>query len=204
MLLRTTILAGAAVALVSLAGCDQSPTTKPAATPPQSAMPTPAPSVPATPPAPTSSATNTVSGSGFGAMKFGMKVEDAERALGVTLKKDTYAESESCRYFTPVGSFEGLSFMTSDGVVVRLDVIRESKIATDKGAKIGDSEQSVLDLYKGNITVQPHKYTGPEGHYLVVTGADGKAQIVFETDGKVVTMYRAGQEPQVQYVEGCS
>lgn len=203
MLLRTTILAASAAILVGLTGCDQSPTTTPTATPPKSALPTPAPSVP-TPPPPAPAASNTVSGSGFGGVKFGMKVEDAEKALGVTLKKDTYAESESCRYFTPVGSFEGLSFMTSDGIVVRLDVIRTSSIATDKGAKIGDSEQSVLDLYKGNITVQPHKYTGPEGHYLVVAGADGKAQIVFETDGKVVTMYRAGQEPQVQYVEGCS
>jgi hypothetical protein len=31
----------------------------------------------------------------------------------------------------------------------------------------------------------------------------GKVRLIFETDGKVVTSYRAGHEPEVEYVEGC-
>ena len=48
---------------------------------------------------------------------------------------------------------------------------------------------------EGFHTVTPH---------LVVKGGDGKVQLVFETDGSKVVSYRAGVEPQVQYVEGCS
>jgi hypothetical protein len=178
VVLQTLCVGVLAAAIVTLAGCGPS---------------TDAPSPSA----------RTVSGTGFGPVKFGMKVEDAEKALGVKLAKDTYAEDESCRYFTPVNALDGLSFMTSNGIVVRLDV-HKGDIATDTGAKIGDSETSVLDLYKGHVRVEPHKYTGPEGHYLVVTGSDGKAQMVFETDGTKVTTYRAGREPEVQFVEGCA
>jgi hypothetical protein len=146
----------------------------------------------------------TVTGDGFGALRFGMKVAEAEAALGHKLTPFNAADEETCRYYRPEGALPGLSFMTADGVVVRLDVQDTQEIKTDAGAKIGDAESHVLDLYKGRVEVQPHKYTGPEGHYLVVKGGDGKVQLVFETDGAKVLNYRAGVEPQVQYVEGCS
>jgi len=145
-----------------------------------------------------------VSSDGFGPVRFGMKVEEAEKALQVKLEQDNYTDSDECRYFKPVRGYRGLAFMTAKGVIVRLDVDEGQDIETDRGAKIGDSEQRVLALYKGRIRVEPHHYTGPEGHYLVVTGNDGKVQLVFETDGAKVVNYRAGREPQVQYVEGCS
>lgn len=146
-----------------------------------------------------------VSGDGFGAVRFGMKIAEAEAALGVKLKNDPAAnESDACRYYAPVDTFSGLLFMAASGVIVRLDVQETKDIITDKGAKIGDSEQHVLDLYKGRVRVEEHAYLGPEGHYLIVTGGDGKAQLVFDTDGKTVVSYRAGVEPQVQYIEGCS
>jgi hypothetical protein len=53
--------------------------------------------------------------------------------------------------------------------------------------------------------VEPHKYT--DGPYLVQppAAATGSAyRIVFETDGRRVTRYRAGMRPQVEYVEGCA
>lgn len=146
-----------------------------------------------------------VSGDGFGAVRFGMKIAEAEAALGHKLKAEGAAnESEFCRYYMPEGAYPGLAFMTAKGEIVRLDVQETKDIVTDRGAKIGDSEQHVLELYKGRVRVEEHEYTGPEGHYLVVTGGDGKVQLVFETDGKVVVSYRAGVEPQVEYVEGCS
>ena len=64
---------------------------------------------------------------------------------------------------------------------------------------------SVLAVYRGRVQVQPHKYTGPEGHYLVVTHPrDTLFLIIFETDGRHVTRFRAGRKPAVQYVEGCA
>lgn len=144
-----------------------------------------------------------VSGDGFAGVKFGMKVADAERALGHRLKSLGEAEG-NCSYVEPEGAYKGLAFMVLDGVIARLDVQETSDIATDAGAKIGDSEQHVLELYKGRTRVEPHHYTGPQGHYVLVLGSDGKAQIVFETDAGKVVSYRAGRQPEVEWVEGCS
>lgn len=146
-----------------------------------------------------------VHGDGYGALRFGMKLDEAEQALGHKLVPFVAGAGEdpACRYYK-TDAVANLAFMTADGVVVRLDVQPGSALPTDTGAKIGDSEARVLELYKGRVEVQPHKYKGPEGHYLVVKGGDGKVQLVFETDGSKVVSYRAGVEPQVQYVEGCS
>jgi hypothetical protein len=41
---------------------------------------------------------------------------------------------------------------------------------------------------------------------MIVKGDSASAgkEIVFETDGKRVTMFRAGRLPEVEWVEGCS
>ena len=55
------------------------------------------------------------------------------------------------------------------------------------------------------IRVEPHAYTGPEGHYLVYLAPVVRMfAVVFETDGTRVTTYRAGRQPEVMYVEGCA
>ena len=76
--------------------------------------------------------------------------------------------------------------------------------ATAEGARVGDSEARIRSLYVGRLSMQPHKYA--EGRYLIVTPrepADSAYRIVFETDGRVVTKYRAGRLPEVQWVERC-
>lgn len=158
------------------------------------------PAAPATTP---TSGARTVSGEGYGPVKFGMTRDEAAKLLGVELRKEANSESEECSYAAPLDAIPGINFMLAKDVVVRVDVSK-GDTTTAEGAKIGDTEAHVLELYKGRSEVQPHKYTGPEGHYVVVKGADGNVNMVFETDGKVVLRYRAGQDPQVQYVEGCS
>lgn len=144
-----------------------------------------------------------VTGEGFAGVKFGMTVTQAEAALGQKLKSIGEGEG-NCSYVEPDGANKGVLFMVIDGAIARLDVQETDKIVTDTGAKIGDSESHVLDLYKGRTRVEEHKYTGPEGHYVLVLGGDGKAQIVFEADGGKVVNYRAGRQPEVEWVEGCS
>jgi hypothetical protein len=144
-----------------------------------------------------------VTGEGFAGVTFGMTVAQAEAALEQKLKSIGEGEG-NCSYVEPDGANKGILFMVIDGTVARLDVQETSAIVTDTGAKIGDSEQHVLDLYKGRTRVEEHKYTGPEGHYVLVLGPDGKAQIVFETDGGKVVSYRAGRQPEVEWIEGCS
>ncbi len=94
--------------------------------------------------------------------------------------------------------------MTESDTLVRIDV-RDSTAATREGARVGDSEARIKSLYGSAVRVEPHKYTGPMGHYLIVTPAgDTTRLIVFETDGQRVTTFRVGKRPQVEYVEGCS
>jgi hypothetical protein len=151
----------------------------------------------------------TVSQDGFGSVKLEMTVGEAERVLGVHLEKDNYNDFEECRYYTPVQGYRGLSFMTSLGKIVRIDIEGSTDpkkpvlIATKEGAKTGDTEARVLALYKGRIKVGPHFYGGYPSHYFRVYDNVGKVRLIFETDGKVITSFRAGHEPEVEYVEGC-
>ena len=90
----------------------------------------------------------------------------------------------------------------------RANVEEGSAIATVSGIHVGATEAEVKAVYSGrggSYTVQPHPYTGPEGHYLVYD-ADGKGgkPLIFETDGKKVTSFRAGEENAVQAIEGCA
>jgi hypothetical protein len=94
-------------------------------------------------------------------------------------------------------------FMLAHDTVVRIDVDSAS-VATAWGDRVGDAESAVLTRHRGRIRVEPHKYTGPEGHYLVVTAPDSVHRLIFETDGQRVTRFRAGRRPYVDWVEGCA
>jgi len=94
--------------------------------------------------------------------------------------------------------------MVVDDTIVRIDV-DSLPVATHWGDRVGDSEAAVLARHAGQVRVEPHKYTGPEGHYLIVTSQDDTLhRLVFETDGQRVTSYRAGLRPYVDWVERCS
>lgn len=111
-------------------------------------------------------------------------------------------DSTACTYAKTNGLPPGVMVMLEGGKIVRVEV-RRGTIATSTGARIGDSEDRIKTLYSGQVTVSPHKYT-PAGHYLTVAPSSSADRIIFETDGKRVVNYRAGQRPQVEYVEGCS
>ena len=89
------------------------------------------------------------------------------------------------------------------GKVARIDIDTGS-VTTEDGVKIGDTEDRVKSVYGDELHVQPHKYI-EGGHYMIVKGDSASAgkEIVFETDGKRVTMFRAGRLPEVEWVEGC-
>jgi hypothetical protein len=135
-----------------------------------------------------------------GPVRVGMTAADARRVLG--LPGDS-TNNDGCSYLEGVaGTALHANVMLTSDTVVRFDVL-DSAIATAEGARVGDTEDQIRKLYAGRVTVQPHKYV-PNGHYLVVTApGDTADRIVFETDGKVVTKYRAGRTPEVELVEGC-
>ena len=141
---------------------------------------------------------------GLGPIQIGMTLADAVN-MGIlnenpNLKKD-------CDFVYPAigaGVPDNVGVMVVKGKIARIDVDTGS-VTTEDGAKIGDTEEKLRSIYNGDLQVEPHKYV-PGGHYMIVMGdsaSAGKA-IVFETNGKTVTNFRAGRLPEVKWVEGCS
>ena len=147
----------------------------------------------------------TVSPAGYGPVHSGMTLAQATQVGGRAFGEPQMG-SEECDYFLFAGdSVQGSAhFMVVNGQIARVDV-NDSTISTVEGARIGDTEQRIMELYPNRVTVQPHKYS--DGHYLVITPsspADSGFRIIFETDSQRVTTYRAGRMPEVEYIEGCS
>lgn len=146
-----------------------------------------------------------VSVHGIGPIRAGMTLDEARAAAGRPLEPLGMTEDpDACHYARLGGAPAGVSFMIEHGRVARVEV-DSAGVRTAAGAGVGDTEQRVEQLYDGRVAVTPHKYTS--GHYLTVSPsapADSVYRIVFETDGRVVTQYRAGIRPAVEYVEGCS
>lgn len=141
---------------------------------------------------------------GLGQIQIGMTLDDA---VNMGLLNENPNMNTKCDFVFPAvgaGIPDGVSAMVVKGKVVRIDV-DTGAVTTEDGAKIGDTEERVKNIYGEELKVEPHKII-PEGHYLVVLGdstSAGKA-LVFETDGKHVTSFRAGRLPEVKWVEGCS
>jgi hypothetical protein len=141
---------------------------------------------------------------GLGPIQVGMTLADA---VNMGILNENPNMKKDCDFVFPAvgaGVPDNVGVRIVRGKVARIDVDTGS-VTTEDGAKIGDTEEKIRSIYNGDLQVEPHKYvTG--GHYMIVMGdsaSAGKA-IVFETNGKVVTNFRAGRLPEVKWVEGCS
>ena len=170
-------------------------------TPPPATQP-PAPSVPtATPDGSLGMATFV----GYGDIKFGTLAADMGKAWGGELKDAGKDYNANCYFMTPiwVTTPAEFNFMISDGRFARVGT-ESAKYAAPGGGKVGMREAQLQALYNNGLQASPHKYT--DGKYLSIA-ASGVAptKLVFETDANgVVTEWRVGLLPEVDYVEGCS
>ena len=138
---------------------------------------------------------------GFGPVDAGMRLSEVATVLGVPTTAG--GRDEACTIIQSVALPAGVSFMVVNDVVARVQV-DSGTVVTEEGVGIGTSEAQVKAMYGGRVTATPHKYTA--GRYLTVRSAapaDSGFRLLFETDGKQVTRYRAGRMPEVQWVEGC-
>jgi len=140
---------------------------------------------------------------GLGQLQVGMTLTEAVNMGLVNERPDM---KPACDFVFPAvgaGIPFGVNVMVVKGKIARIDV-DTGTVTTEDGVKIGDTEDRVKSVYGDELQIQPHKYI-EGGHYMTVKGdsaSAGKA-IVFETDGKRVTMFRAGRIPEVEWVEGC-
>jgi hypothetical protein len=140
-----------------------------------------------------------ISAAGFGPVKTGMTRVQVGKALGAKMFSLDGDPPSGCKYYKARRGFPGLSFMINEGSMARVDTTSWA-YRTAEGARVGDTEARIKQLYRGRVTVEPHKYI--DGNYLIV--GSKKSAIIFETDGKKVLMIRAGRYPEVEWVEGCS
>lgn len=152
---------------------------------------------------------------GIGPVKIGMSLEEASAAVGraVTVEENSLLEDKesTCGFADVEGGPTGLSFMvlrdnpSAEWKIYRVDVFDTSRIATGGGIRNGSTEDEVKQVYGDKLKVEPHEYTGPVGHYLVldVDGVGGY-MLLFETDGTKVLQFRSGNDEAVRAPEGCA
>ena len=139
---------------------------------------------------------------GLGQIQIGMNLDDA---VNMGLLNENPNMNPQCDFVYPaVGSgLPDVGVMVVRGKIARIDV-DTGAVTTEDGVKIGDSEDKVKNVYGDELKIEAHKYI-TDGHYMTVLGdsaSAGKA-LLFETDGKHVTNFRAGRLPEVKWVEGC-
>ncbi|MEG4087939.1 hypothetical protein [Microcoleus sp. Pol12B4] len=135
-----------------------------------------------------------------------MTVDEAQAAGERLVKSYAVLNEEFCSYFKPQGEPQGISFMVAKGRIVRVDV-SNPRIATIKGAKIGDTEAQIIALYPGQIRTIKNPIGGPGKNLIFVPrdAKDSNYRLIFATgNDNRAESFLSGQIPHVEYIEGCS
>lgn len=155
---------------------------------------------------PNLSSADTITTGGFGPIRIGMNPQEANIAAGFGLAISNFAD-DACYFLSPEPVLDNMGFMVSEGTIARVDVFAGSDVTTRSGAKIGMTEAQIIGLFGDKIDTRGHPYDSA-GKYLVfvpVDEVDKNFRVIFETDGSgVVTSYRAGRLPEVDWIEGCA
>jgi hypothetical protein len=137
---------------------------------------------------------------GYGDLRFGMTSGEVQHGARMALHRTK--ENGICYFMTPdpASGAVPVDFMVEADKLVRYDVANAQDSAPG-GGKSGMSAEQIEQLYAGQARERP---STAGGRLLRVKGDAGVA-IVFEigTDG-LVSRWRVGQVPQVDYGHGCS
>ncbi|HEV2816306.1 MAG TPA: hypothetical protein VGW40_03665 [Allosphingosinicella sp.] len=139
---------------------------------------------------------------GIGTLRIGTPVA-ALRRMGATGER--YPDEEvDCAYWQ-APRWPGLAMMVSGGRVVRIET-EDPRYRTASGARVGMTEAEIRRLYGPAMRVEPHPYTGPEGHYLVYRARGEPYGLIVETDHETgrARSIRVGTWQAVELIEGCS
>ena len=195
---------------VATTGPDTTASSATTVAPPHTQPTPPAPTVTTTTAPERLTASSRLSLDGIGPVDIGMTLDQASAAAGtpIRIRPGDDPFGPECQYADAAGLPE-LGFMVINGRIERVDVGDRggrSRVTTVSGVGTGDTEETIKRTYPGRIRVEGHPYV-PTGHYLVYVPADpalAHLSMIFETDGRVVTTFRAGMKGAVAQIEGCS
>ena len=140
---------------------------------------------------------------GFGPVLIGMTPSIASSVLGLPIRPADALDEDDvhCHYEFSEGNYEHMGFMVQEGIITRIDVFGK-EYKTDTGIIVGLNEKIIFEKYGGNVSEKIHPYLGLDGKYILVDNADGY-RMIFETVKGVITRFRTGIAPSVDYIEGC-
>lgn len=133
---------------------------------------------------------------GYGAVRFGMPIEAAVKAVGQRTRERL--QDTGCQY-VEFRKYPGISFMVEHGVVVRADT--DKNLRNSIGARIGMN----MEAFKARHPElgMEAQGSGEDGLTWEIRAPDRDAALVlFSEDGKLRSMW-AGMAPAYGYYEGC-
>lgn len=139
---------------------------------------------------------------GIGSLRIGTPVAGLRR-IGATGEASPDPDVDCSYWQTP--RWPGLMMMVSGGRVVRIET-EDRRYRTASGVRVGMTEAEIRRVYGPAMRVEPHPYTGPQGHYLVLQARGAPYGLIVETDPDTgrATQVRVGLWQAVQLIEGCS
>ena len=145
----------------------------------------------------------TLDAGGLGAVRVGMTLAQASRALGVKLRlaADPGYSSDECDYAYRVDKRDGgVSYMVAHGRIVRIDVVKPG-VTTRLGIGVGSKIAAIRAAYP-RIKSEPNRYSEEPEFEWQAPG--GKSGLIFGTEKGRVSYIWAGRYPELSLVEGCS
>lgn len=209
--MKRNLLVALCAALLCVAGCDRAPVDTASA---PASTPSPAPVAESTPqPAPAPVTAVDEAGpnwSGYGKLRWGMTPEAMQAAWqpGALARPAGIGTDDTCHYLIPDSgtsdsAAQDVRLMVEEGRFVRVEFLTPASTAPG-GGKVGWTAAQVRAAYPVGLEELAHKYEDG-ALYLRLRDTEGEGVLLFETDANgVVTRWRMGIAPQVDYVEGCA
>ena len=150
-------------------------------------------------------ATDLVDATGFGPVKFGMTIKQAERALGTTLKltADEDPSGTCVRGGRADGIEPGVAYMAIKGVIQRIDVelAQAQSVKTAGGVGAGSTPSDVRKTFGARAEHDNTDYAGDDDIVVNAPGRKSGVRYGFE-DGKLSWII-AGKYAALSFSEGC-